>query len=43
MGLSEIEYIGNIVDRHGESFSQKKQNQVLDFRKPNSVKDRIDV
>ena len=39
IGLSEIEYVGHTIDRYGESFSQKKQEQVLNFRKPTTGKE----
>ena len=39
LGLSEIEYVGHTIDRHGEKFSQKKQDQVLNFKKLIMVKD----
>ena len=39
IGLSEIEYVGHTIDRYGEKFSQKKQDQVLNFKKPTNVKD----
>ena len=39
IGLSEIEYVGHTIDRYGEKFSQKKQDQVLNFKKPINVKD----
>ena len=39
IGLSEIEYVGYTIDRYGESFSQKKQEQVLNFKKPTTVKE----
>ena len=39
IGLSEVEYVGYVIDRYGESFSEKKQQQVLDVRQPTTVKD----
>ena len=39
IGLSEIEYVGRTIDRYGESSSQKKQEQVLNFRKPTTGKE----
>ena len=39
IGMSEVEYVGHVIDRHGQSFSQMKQDQVLNFRKPKTVKD----
>ena len=39
LGLSEIEYVGHTIDRHGEKFSQKKQDHVLNFKKLIMVKD----
>ena len=32
IGLTEIEYVGHTIDRYGEKFSQKKQEQVLNFK-----------
>ena len=34
MGLTEIEYVGHLIDRHGISFTNEKKNKVLDFRLP---------
>ena len=39
IGMSEVEYVGHVIDRYGQSFSQMKQDQVLNFRKPKTVKD----
>ena len=39
IGLTEIEYVGHTIDRYGEKFSQKKQDQVLNFRTPSTVKE----
>ena len=39
IGLTEIEYVGHTIDRYGESFSQKKQDQVLNFKTPSTVKE----
>ena len=39
IGMSEVEYVGHIIDRYGQSFSQMKQDQLLNFRKPKTVKD----
>ena len=39
IGLTEIEYVGHTIDRYGEKFSQKKQEQVLNFKTPSTVKD----
>ena len=34
MGLTEVEYVGHLIDRHGISFTNEKKNKVLDFRLP---------
>merc|ERR1711991_303701 len=34
MGLTEVEYVGHLIDKHGISFSQEKKNKVLEFRLP---------
>ena len=39
IGLTEIEYVGHTIDRYGERFSQKKQDQVLNFKTPSTVKE----
>ena len=39
IGLTEIEYVGHTIDRYGEKFSQKKQEQVLNFKTPSTVKE----
>ncbi len=37
-GLSEVEYVGHIINEHGLSFSQAKRDEVLDFPKPKTYK-----
>ena len=39
IGLTEIEYVGHTVDRYGKKFSQKKEDQVLNFRTLSTVKE----
>ena len=39
IGLTEVEYVGHIIDEHGLSFSPQKTAKVLDFRKPKSGKE----
>ena len=34
IGLSEVEYIGHVINRHGVTFSYNKKNEVLHFAKP---------
>ena len=34
MGLTEVEYVGHLIDKHGISFSQEKKQKVFDFRLP---------
>ena len=34
MGLTEVEYVGHLIDKHGISFSQEKKNKVFEFRLP---------
>ena len=34
IGLSEVEYIGHVINRHGVTFSDNKKNEVLHFTKP---------
>ena len=32
MGLTEVEYVGHLIDRHGISFTEDKKRKVLEFR-----------
>ena len=34
MGLTEVEFVGHLIDKHGISFTQQKKDKVLDFRLP---------
>ena len=34
MGLTEVEYVGHLIDRHGISFTEDKKKKVLEFRLP---------
>ena len=34
IGMTEVEYVGHLIDKEGLSFSQEKRDSVLDFRKP---------
>ena len=34
MGLTEVEYVGHLIDRHGISFTNEKKSKVLDIRLP---------
>ena len=38
LGMSEIEYLGHVINSEGLSFSQKKRDDVLHFRKPDTQK-----
>jgi hypothetical protein len=33
-GLTQIEYVGHVIDEHGMSFSTKKKEQILEFPLP---------
>ena len=34
MGLTEVEYIGHLIDKHGISFTQRKKDKALEVRLP---------
>ena len=34
MGLTEVEYVGHLIDKHGISFTEDKKKKVLEFRLP---------
>ena len=34
MGLTEVEYVGHLIDKHGISFTNEKKSKVIDFRLP---------
>jgi hypothetical protein len=38
-GLTQIEYVGHVIDEHGLSFSQKKKDHVFAFPKPDFQKE----
>jgi hypothetical protein len=38
LGMSEIEYLGHVINKEGLSFSQKKRDEVFNFRKPETQK-----
>jgi hypothetical protein len=38
LGMSEIEYLGHIINSEGLSFSQKKRDEVFNFKKPETQK-----
>jgi hypothetical protein len=38
-GMSEVEYVGHVIDEHGLSFSSKKIDKISTFRKPERKKD----
>ena len=37
MGLTEVEYVGHLIDKHGISFTQQKKDKVLEFRLPSKA------
>lgn len=37
-GLTEVEYVGHVMNEHGLSFSKKKKDEVLDFPAPKLMK-----
>jgi transposase InsO family protein len=39
IGMTEVEYVGHLIDEHGLSFTKEKRDKVLDFRKPNTAKE----
>ena len=39
LGLTEVEYVGHVLNQQGLSFSRKKIENVITFRVPNSHKD----
>jgi hypothetical protein len=38
IGMSEVEYVGHLIDEHGLSFTPEKITKVLDFRLPTTAK-----
>jgi hypothetical protein len=34
MGLTEVEYVGHLIDKHGISFTKEKKDKVVEFRLP---------
>ena len=38
-GMSEVEYVGHVIDEHGLTFSPKKLDKISTFRKPERRKD----
>jgi hypothetical protein len=40
-GLTQIEYVGHLIDEEGMTFSEKKLNHVGDFELPNNQKKMI--
>jgi hypothetical protein len=38
-GMSEVEYVGHVINEHGLSFSSAKLDKISTFRKPTSKKD----
>ena len=37
--MSEVEYVGHVIDRYGISFSDDKRQSVTDFRKPTQARE----
>jgi hypothetical protein len=38
VGMTEVEYVGHLIDHCGLSFSKEKREKVLDFRLPKTAK-----
>jgi len=38
VGMTEVEYVGHLIDHYGLSFSKEKREKVLDFRLPKTAK-----